>query len=258
MRALVTALAAAGETGEPLPPVFQQFVEHDVHIRRGQLTLIASGPGGGKSVTALTIAVRAQVPTLIISPDSDAYTSFTRTASMLTGQPLVSVEAKIQGGEGAEYERLVDENLGHIRWEFDQAPSLPEISEATTAFAHLYGEWPALIVVDNLSNIFAEGDNEYTVLKHTTELLKVLAAESGAAVVALHHLTGEFESSERPAPIDKLIGKVAKPATLVLTLFLGAYGDIGVCVVKNRFGKADPRALFRFYLATDLSRMSLS
>jgi hypothetical protein len=87
--------------------------------------------------------------------------------------------------------------------------------------------------------------------------LKELAAECGAAVLVLHHLTGEYESSDRPAPLGALIGKVSKPATLVLTLFRGDYGDVGVCVVKNRFGKADPRGYMRVYLETNLERMSV-
>ena len=256
MRSLGGALAASGTTGQPLPAVFRAFVENDIEIRRGQLTLIASGPGAGKSIVALSIAVRTGVPTLMISPDSDAFTSATRAAAMLTGDPLGHVESAMRMGYDEQYLSFL-RTLDNMRWEFEQAPSLAEISDATTAFGHLYGEYPHLIVVDNLGNVYGDSDDDNVSLKHSVEQLKVLAAESSAAVIALHHLTGEYDSSDRPAPLAALIGKVSKPAAVVLTLFRGKYDDIGVCIVKNRFGKADPRGYLRAYLDTDLERMKV-
>ena len=256
MRSLGGALAASGTTGQPLPAVFRAFVENDIEIRRGQLTLIASGPGAGKSIVALTIAVHTGVPTLMISPDSDAFTSATRTAAMLTGHQLGQVETAMRMGQDGPYLQLLA-TLQNMRWEFEQAPSLGEISDATKAFGHLYGEYPHLIIVDNLGNVYGDSDDDNVSLRHSVEQLKVLAAESGAAVIALHHLTGEYDSSDRPAPLAALIGKVSKPAAVVLTLFRGKYDDIGVCIVKNRFGRADPRGYLRAYLDTDLEHMKV-
>ena len=253
MRTLGGAYASNKDAGQTLPDVYQAWVENDVQLRRGQLHIIASGPGCGKSILALTLAVRAGVPALMISPDSDPYTSYSRAAAMLTGHTTHVVEQRLD-----EYGGVIREQLEHIRWEFEQAPSLVEITEGVNAFAHLYGEYPHLIVVDNLGNVYGDSDDDMVSLRHSVEHLKVLAAESSAAVVVLHHLTGEYESSDIPPPLRALIGKVSKAAAVVITLFRGKYGDIGCCIVKNRFGPADPRGFTRCYLNTDLDRMKVS
>lgn len=259
MRSLSSALRKSGAAGEPLPPVFEGFVEHGVDVRRGQLSLIASGPGGGKSAVALTLAYRARVPTLIIAPDSDAYTSYTRLAAMITGDTVSQIEKVVrEHGSVNPYSPWVDETNDFIKWDFTENPDIHGIVESVQAFAHMYGTYPSLIIVDNLGDIYNDNDNESQGLKHNLHTLKILAGESNAALVVLHHLTGEYESGDIPPPLSALIGKVSKPCTLVVTLYRARYGDIGVCVVKNRFGAADPRGNMRLYLSADLERMRIA
>lgn len=258
MRSLTSALKTGGTVGEPLPPVFQGLVEKGADFRRGQLHMLASGPGGGKSALALTIAHRARVPTLVIAPDSDAYTSFTRLGAMLSGDTTAQVEEAIRSGQGLDkYKSLVSETNDYIRWDFRENPSVEDVVESVEAFAHLYGSYPSLIIVDNLGDIHSDNENESQGLKHNLHTLKQLAGESNAAVLTLHHLTGEYESGDYPPPLSALIGKVSKPQSLILTLFRGRYGDVGCCIVKNRFGEADPRGNSRVYLSADLARMKI-
>lgn len=219
--------------------------------------MLASGPGGGKSAVALTIAYRSRVPTLIIAPDSDAYTSFTRLGAMISGDTTSQVEAAIREGRAEKYESLVAETNDYIRWDFGGDPGIEDVVESVEAFGHLYGEYPHLLIVDNLGDIYSDNDNENTGLKHNLHLLKQLAGESNAATIALHHLTGEYESGDIPPPLSALIGKVSKPSSLVITLFRARYGDVGCCIVKNRFGEADPRGNSRVYLDADLERMRI-
>lgn len=257
MRSLTSALKTGGDVGEPLPPVFPGWVEKGADIRRGQLHMLASGPGGGKSAVALTLAYHARVPTLIVAPDSDAYTSFTRLGAMISGDTTSNVETAIRMGQEDKYTSLVAETSEYIRWDFRENPGVEDVVESVEAFAHLYGEYPHLLVVDNLGDLYSDNDNESQGLKHNLHILKQLAGESNAAVLALHHLTGEYESGDIPPPLSALIGKVSKPSSLIITLFRARYGDVGCCIVKNRFGEADPRGNARVYLSSDLERMKI-
>ena len=259
MRSLTSALKTGGEVGEPLPPVFQGWVEKGADIRRGQLTMLASGPGGGKSALALTLAYRARVPTLYIAPDSDAYTSFTRLAAMMSGDTTADVENAVRTGTNlAHYESLVGETNEYIRWDFRENPHVDDIVESVESFAHLFGQYPSLVVFDNLGDVYSDDENESQGLKKNLHTLKMLAGESNAAVLVLHHLTGEYESGDVPPPLSALAGKVSKPQSLVITLFRARYGDVGTCIVKNRFGEADPRGNARVYLEADLARMRIT
>lgn len=258
MRLLASALAEAGAAGEPLPAVWREFVEQGVEFRRGGVTLIGAAPGGAKSVLALRLAVMAGVPTLYHSADTDAFTVSTRLASMLSGDPVTLVAAALQeNNQHPKYRKLVD-GVKHIQFDFLPNPSIDDVAENVKAFEILYGEMPHLIVVDNLRNMYSAHHEETPAFRENMELLSILAIESKAAVIVLHHLTGAYEGGELPPDQGAFEGKIAKLPSMALTMFRGKYGDIGVCVVKNRFGPADSMGKrVRCYLDTDLERMRL-
>lgn len=253
MRSLVSSLKDDAEAGQPLPTVFAQLSEMGVEFRRGMLVLIAAAPGVGKSLLGVTLAVRAGAPSLYLSADTDAYTTSTRIGALLTGHTIHEVEIKIKNGE------LRDKlsSLDYIRWSFNASMDINNIVEDVKAFDTMYGAPPELIVVDNLSNMFSDEPNPYLAHRHNTEALNILARETGACVVVLHHLVGEYEGGDRPPPQSAIEGKVAKLPGLVLTLFRGKYGDMGVCVVKNRFGPADPGGRMKTYLPSDFQRVKI-
>lgn len=253
MLTLSSALSVTSNAGEPLPPVWEQFVQQGVDFRQGQLVVIAAGPGGGKSVLAVNLVVRARVPALYVSADTDHFTTGMRVASLLSGQTLSVVEAGMKGTEAEKYDRLIAD-VDYVRWAFESTPTVDDIRDDVEAFAHVYGCYPQIVVVDNLMNVYSD-EEDNTGLRHNIEALNILARESGACVVVLHHITGEYESGDRPPALGALIGKVGKMPSLVLTMFRGQYNDIGVCVVKNRFGPADPRGYLRVYLPADLERV---
>lgn len=253
MRTLTTAIKKSGDIGDPLPQVWSEFEMEDIAFRQGQLAIVAAGPGGGKSLLALNYAVRCGKPTLYFSADTDPYTTGVRAAALLTGHPIHNVENGFQAGGGAYAEPL--NRIGEqVRWSFDRNPSIEDLAETTQAFGHLYGEYPALIVVDNLSNLYTGEDDDNKALRRSMEALNILAGESGSCVMVLHHLTGEYESGDKPPPLSALSGKVGKLPSLALTLFRAKHGDMGVCVVKNRFGPADPSGAFRTYLPIQLDK----
>ena len=253
MRSLVSSLIDDDGAGIPIPTVFAGLSELGVEFRRGMLCLIAAAPGVGKSLLGVTLAVRAGVPTLYHSADTDAYTTSTRIGALLTGHTIGEIEAMIKD------QSLRDKlsTLEQIRWSFNASMDISEIVENVKAFDVQFGAPPELIVIDNLSNMFSEEANPYLAHRHNMEALNILARETGACVLVLHHLVGEYESGDVPPPQSSIEGKVAKLPGLVLTLFRGKYGDMGVCVVKNRFGPADPGGRMRCYLPSDFQRVKI-
>lgn len=256
MITLSNALAQVSTAGEPLPAIWPEFVQNGVSFRQGNLVVIAAGPGGNKSVLAMNLVVRAGVPALYISADTDQFTTGLRAAALMSGDPLPRVEAAMKTPAGQKYRDMIDQISRHVQWSFDGSPSIDDIRDEVEAFAYVYGCFPQLIVVDNLMNVFSE-EEDHTAMRHNIEALNILARESGACVVVLHHLVGEYESGDNAPGLSALMGKVGKMPSLVLTLFRGNFGDLGVCVVKNRFGPADPRGHMRMYLNTDLERVKI-
>lgn len=240
--------------GDPLPTVWREFMDLGIEFRRGMLCLIAAAPGVGKSLVANTLAVRAGAPCLYFSADTDAYTVSTRIGAMLTGDTIHNVENRLSADEVVQ-QRLAA--LDYIRWNFDASIDIDKIVLDVKAFDIMYGEPPHLIVIDNLSNMFSTEPNPYLAHRFNVEALNILAKETGACVLVLHHLTGEYEGGEIPPPQSALEGKVAKLPGLVLTMFRGKYGDLGVCVCKNRFGPADPSGRMRTYLKADMERVRI-
>jgi hypothetical protein len=252
---LIDALHQSNGAGDPIPPIWQQWVHDGVELRRGSLHLFASGPGVGKSVAALTIALKSGVPTLYMCADTDAYTTTTRMAAALTHDLLTDVQTAFTIGQADKYKSMVA-GVQHIRWDFNGQPTIDDIYHNAEAFAHMYGEYPHLIIIDNLGNVFSDED-DMAALRHNSEALNLLAREMQSAVVTLHHLTGEYESGDIPPPLGALIGKISKFPALCLNLFRASSGDMGFCVVKNRFGEAAANGKKRVYVPMTLERMRL-
>lgn len=253
MRSLAGALRSSEGIGDPLPVVWQDLMQNGVEFRRGQTALVASAPGVGKSLLANVLALRARVPALYLSADTDAYTVATRVGAHLTKRTINEVEQHIDSP-------LMQATLGGldwIRWAFDASFDIDDVVRQVEAFNVMYGEPPHLIVVDNLSSMACEDGDIYRGHRFNVENLNVLARESGACVLILHHLTGAYESGNVPPDLGALEGKVAKVPAMVLGLFNGQYGDMGVTIVKNRFGRADAAGYFRVYLHADKATVQI-
>jgi replicative DNA helicase len=241
-----------GEAGEPIPTVFKSLAARDFHIRRGQLTLLAAGPGVGKTVFSQTVAMKAGCPALYFSADSDAFTMYKRGASIVTGHRTKDVERDYDRGNGAFYDNHLN-RLKNIRFDFTSSPGIEDLEECVNAFALAYGEYPHLIVVDNLVNIDAEELGEGRATSAIIQYLKSMAQTTNSAVVMLHHLVGQYDNGVDPAPLNALIDKVSKFPEGILTLhranvMQGVASQMGVSIVKNRDGQSDPSGQLVVYL----------
>lgn len=240
-----------------MPSVFPRLTDSTVHFRRGQFHLLAAAPGVGKSLVALTLAVDCKQPTFYFSADSDAFTMYLRTGAKETGWTTEEVEGQVEKGNTQYLDIKLSQATRHVRFSFDTSPDFDTMERELLAYVVTYGDWPALIVVDNLSNLETEAGDGLAALERGCDYLHALARKTGAAVVALHHVVGEYEDGSTPVPLSGLKGKISKTPEMVLTLFRNHFqrGKMGVCVVKNRMGRADPSGSMVVWLDLDLDRM---
>ena len=237
MLSLTRAWSGATVKAAPLPDVWKTLREKQIRFRRGQLTMVAAAPNAGKSMFALVYAIKAEVPTLFFSADTDVTTVMIRAASHISGHAQITVESNINT-LNTYYDEYF-EKMNHIQWVFDSSPSLDDIELEVKAYQELYGLPPQLIVVDNLMNVAAETDNEWAGLRAIMMELHDLARNTEACVMVLHHVSEASEYGDGTAPPARraIQGKVSQLPALILTLGYDPLGkQLKVAAVKNRFG----------------------
>lgn len=215
-------------------------------FRRGQLVLIAAGPGTGKSVLTLTQSLKSMVPSLMFSADSDAFTQLSRSIAILDE---VSVESAAQMILGSVIPEATESQLSAVplRIDYEASPSPGDMEELLEAYCELYGEYPGIVVVDNITNVrsdMGEDGDPFSGLEGLMDYLHGMARGTGACVIGLHHVTGDYNNGDKPIPLNGVKGQITRVPEMVLTLFRKALDDMStilcVSVVKNRGGKQDP------------------
>lgn len=253
MLTLARTINTASGIGESLHPVFYTMGERKWFLRRAQVVLVAAAPNVGKSAFALKLAIEMKLKTLVISADTDPFTTTLRAAAAVTGDKMSVIEEAMKGPGRAYYEDALRE-LDYLRFAFDSGPTLEDIDLEVSAFNEIYGEPPELIIVDNLINVQCDDGDEFRGLRLISAAMHQLARATGACVICLHHVTGEYEDGLKPPPRRALHGKISKYPELILTL--GKEGTfLGVACVKNRNGPHDPLAGNTMWLYCDLERM---
>ena len=221
----------------PLPDVWNDLAKKQIKFRRGQVCMIAAAPNAGKSMFALIYAIKAKVPTLFFSADTDIATVMMRAASHLSGHSQLTVEQGLIGNRHYYDEHL--SSMNNIQWVFDSSPSLDDIELEIKAYVELFGIPPELIVVDNLMNVVAESDNEWAGLRAIMVDFHDMARKTEACVMVLHHVSeqSEYGKTSDPPARRAIHGKVSQLPALILTLGFDPYNKtLKVASVKNRFG----------------------
>jgi hypothetical protein len=188
---------------------------------------------------------------------------YKRGASIVTGHRSKDVERDYEAGNGHFYDQRLNA-LKHVRFDFTGSPGVDDLEECVNAFALTYGEFPHMIVVDNLINVDPEelAEGQRSAVAGVMGYLKTMAQQTNACIVMLHHLTGDYDDGNRPAPMSALIDKVSKLPEQILTLHRaemnhGTPSQMGVCIVKNRDGESDASGGLIVYLeyAPDYARL---
>jgi hypothetical protein len=246
MYSLAQSVLVKGAAGEPLPSPFNGLARHEVEFRRGEFSLVAAGPGTGKSLFALNLALYGNIPVMYYSADSNAATQLTRATAILTGDNVRDVKRKLLADEFGEYTAYLTKRWW-LRFNYEARPTLKAIETDLRAYHEVFGMNPHLIVTDNVTNIDAGpvGDAEsFTFgLEALCEYLSDMARVTGAHVLGLHHVVGEYSDGLQPIPLSGVKGKIGRVPNVILTIHKEIDGMDGrilhVSPVKNREGFED-------------------
>lgn len=264
MQTIGLALRGSEDVGLAIPGVFPSLENMGAKFRRGQLSLIAGGPGTGKSALAAFMAIKfaygefgeVPVPTLYFSADTDKRTLGNRVAAAVSHHTVdESEDLLLKKHKGML--QILDDNTAHIWFNWTNSPTLDDIQDEVECFAHVNGDWPHLIVVDNLKNIWVEASGEggeHIRYDRVLDFLHELAGLTNAHIIVLHHVVGSYENGDIPIPLSGILGKVTKPFRLIITLYRPNDTQIGLCIVKNSTGKMDQTGRLACYLNIDLER----
>jgi hypothetical protein len=234
-----------GASGQPLNAVFRSLEERGTQFVRGELVLIASAPGIGKSIFTLTEVMKSQATTFYQSCDSDAFTQLTRGVAIATNCPIERAKETVLSGElGAAGKALAE---SPVRFNFRASPSVDDLILSLDGYLEVYGAYPEIVVVDNITNLRTDNDDgdPFSGLEGLLDFLHDVARETQACVIGLHHVTGPYNDGDKPIPLSGLKNQVGRVPEVVLTLHrrMGdswATDRLCVSTVKNRNGSADP------------------
>jgi len=235
MRQLHKAVLSPTSQAPSIPNLWNALSARGISLRVGEVSMIAGRPSTGKSMVALNLAYRAQVPTLYVSADSHMATQSIRLLSLMTGRPQAELESMLMENRQEASELLRSQS--YIGWSFLSSPTAFQIEELVEAHAEMWGAGPMLLIVDNLTDVVRDGGDEWG--KEFLKDMKFMARKWNLAALILHHM-----SLSRPhpggtvPPMEAIQGKVAETPALVLSVTTND-GWLGMGAVKNRYGSMD-------------------
>lgn len=245
------------DEGEVLPTVFKTLAERDIHFFRGSVHVIAAAPGVGKSILALHLAIQMGLPTLYICADTPRHITAVRAGQMLTENFKAVVEAQLEEDDSSIWDAY--KAADHIGAFYRSGIAPHEIAEMIGAFAEIRGEFPHMVILDNLTNVSYEGDSESSAQKRIMADLDTVAKEANICMVILVHVSGTYKNGTTPIPQDGVMNKLSEyqHTTLTLTRSMDE-GELLLACVKNRTGPSDPSGNTRFGLKANFDVMKLA
>jgi KaiC/GvpD/RAD55 family RecA-like ATPase len=203
--------------------------------------MIAGQPGAGKSLIALWLAlgwVQQGLRGIYFSADSAELGQASRALAMSTMNLSVR-EAEVLLESESEWAVEQMAQLNNLCWSFEDDLSYENIDAEVRAFVELWGTTPDFIIVDNLTDVEGQAEDEWATQRRALKALVQLARGTDSATVVLHHTSEDGRSKEDPCPPRSAIqGKCSQKPALILTV-----ADRGkqrpVACVKDRYGKSD-------------------
>lgn len=244
--------ARSQRAGEPLPKVFARLWDQGIRPRQSEVTLWFGLPGAAKTATVLIWLMKMNVPALYFSLDTDSGTMERRAVAHLSGKTVELVETEKKAGH--DFSGLLESSK--VRYCFTPDMTMEEIDLELRAYVEIHGAYPQVIVIDNLMDMSADGDNEWSGMRQLMKGFHSLARVTQSGVWVLHHASEGSGSPFSPPPRKEIQGKLAQKPGLIISLCCTGE-KVGIACVKNRHGKADPTGQTATWFNVDLSRMRL-
>lgn len=251
MLSLAQAVDRRGSAGEPLPTVYPSLSRAGAFICKGQVTLVAGPPSGGKSLLIFNLITAMRVPTLAFILDADELTAAARFAGVVTAEDFLKIRDDIDA-----YRPVLAERVDHVKAHF-HASDKDDLELQLAAYEQRFGLPPDLLVLDNIGNISSGYDNEWAVIKGLILELDKLAKANQMAVIATAHMT-DIETTV-PLPRSKLLGKGSQFPRVILSTAVDPYnGELKIAVVKASSGPSDVMARHPITLYANFGTMQLN
>jgi hypothetical protein len=222
-------------------------------IYPGSVHLFAGLAGTFKSMVTMGAVINMAVPTLVFSTDSDDLTMASRLLAQATGRPTSQMRTMALNQPEAAA-NVLSERYGFIKWSFESDQTGDGIWHNLYAYATRYGEYPRLVVVDILSDVtFENAESEWAALRASMKQLNVVARETNAAVILVHHASEAARTSDvYPCPgRDAIMGKDPRHPVLIVTFGKDSKGGLHVACLKSRHGEADASGHTSFPMSVD-------
>lgn len=257
MKRLGRAIQRKRLGGQPMPRLFHSLPA----IRRSEVTMFAAQPGAGKSLLALWHAIKwvefHNMRGIYFSADSAELGQGSRALAMAMANLSASeAEDLLTRGDPWAVEKMT--RFDGLCWSFEDDLSYDNINDEVEAFAEMWGTYPDFIIVDNLTDVEGQAEDEWATQRRALKALVQLARATNSATIALHHTSEDERVKEDPCPPRSAIqGKCSQKPALIWTL-----ADRGsqrpVATVKDRFSKSDKSGRSASWLRLDESTLHFS
>lgn len=249
MKTIANALARKAVIGERIELPWSKL-NRALRLHTRELALIAGAPGSGKSVFAINLAMRTQLPVLYLAQDS-APSVLSRMAALTLGRTIEDVQETLRDPD--EKENLLHQLCDVWPNKFIHAGTIDHagIALRLQALTEILGKAPPLVIIDNLNDTTVPGHHHEEAGFYASLLneLKQMALTYDTCIIGLHHVTrrgGESGASvhgmgtKRIRMID-LRWAGEREAEHVIGIYHGTSQErMMVQILKQRDGVADP------------------
>lgn len=267
MKSLARAVLHENVGASAIRTPWKTFDDNRLLIRREETTLIAAPAGAGKTIVSLALAKVNK--TAYLCADTSWRTVAIRLATMLANDPEFNDSGKKEDWRQHDMEAALAEDpewasrliarADNISFAFPSGPTPDEIMDTLDAYWEVNGEYPELVIVDNLFDVDAGNEDEWANMRRAMGELQKIARATGAAIVVLHHTSESAKELAHPQPRVEIQGKISRTSNMVCTVQQDRVAkQLRFALVKSRDREDDPTGKTFYTLDADFDHMRIT